>query len=143
MLSKWDDGRIKLAVTQRALRFRRAESELFERGDYLDLAVHGPVKERLMVIARRLGDSWAAAAIPRLTAGLLGFPPRTYAGEAAWTNMTVTLPDDAPDRWYDVLTGSDMGSKASDDGRGKHLPLAAVLGTLPLALLAGQRRVGH
>src|SRR5881396_1122931 len=41
LMQTWPDGRIKLFLTQRVLRFRREHADLFHRGEYLPLAVSG------------------------------------------------------------------------------------------------------
>src|SRR6266542_3330113 len=37
LMQTWPEGRIKLFLTQRVLRFRRENADLFERGEYLPL----------------------------------------------------------------------------------------------------------
>jgi (1->4)-alpha-D-glucan 1-alpha-D-glucosylmutase len=132
LLAGWEDGRIKLLVTARALALRLGESALFERGEYLVPAVEGGPKERLLVVGRRLEDSWTLAFIPRLTAGLLGFPGRSYPGGQVWGETAVTLPEEAPADWTDVLTLRPVAAC------GRRLPAGHVLDELPLALLTGR-----
>ena len=52
LVEHWPDGRIKLYVTSKGLRFRRDHSELFLAGEYLPLAPSGPQSEHVFAFAR-------------------------------------------------------------------------------------------
>ena len=66
------DGRIKLYVTAAALRARRADPDLYLRGDYVPLPVAGTRAAHVFAFARAFGTGRAVVAIvPRLTATLL------------------------------------------------------------------------
>ena len=80
----------------------------------------------VVAFARRAGDAWAVAVAPRLTVGL--GRGRWPVGEV-WGRSVLRLPDGAPERWSNVLTGEEL----SVSGGG--LPLARALATLPVALL--------
>lgn len=147
LLARWHDGRIKLLVTRRALALRRAETELFERGSYADLSPEGPLSDRLLIILRHMGDSWALAVIPRLPVALLGPSARTYSAKGLWGGARLALPQDTPDRWTDALRGRVVvagggvaGYAGSHElGSSNSLLLAHVLEELPMALLFGRR----
>ena len=126
LLGPWPDGRVKLLVTSRALRFRRQQAELFASGSYTPLHASGRMDGHVVAFARRAGDAWAVAVAPRLTVG----PGRGRwpVGEV-WGRSVLRLPDGAPERWSNVLTGEEL----SVSGGG--LPLARALATLPVALL--------
>ena len=60
LMQTWPDGRIKMFLTQRVLRFRREHADLFERAEYLPLQASGTFAEWCVSFARRLADKWIA-----------------------------------------------------------------------------------
>jgi (1->4)-alpha-D-glucan 1-alpha-D-glucosylmutase len=106
-------GAAKLLVTSRALRLRRDHPELFSR--YTPLTVVGPAAPHAVAVDR--GGAFVAAT--RLPAGL--------AALGGWQDTVVLVPA-VPLR--DVLTGRRYA--------GGEVPLAALLGTYPVALLVAE-----
>jgi (1->4)-alpha-D-glucan 1-alpha-D-glucosylmutase len=88
LMQTWPDGRIKLFLIQRLLRFRREHGDLFERGEYLPLQTTGTFTESCVSFVRRLDDNWIAVLAPRLSSRV-GFPP---VGEA-WQDTAIQLPE--------------------------------------------------
>jgi len=134
LLPAWKDGRIKLFVTCRALNFRRERRDLFLSGAYLPLSASGGNKEHVLAFARRYKTHWAVAAVPRLVTRLS--PPGAFPlGQEAWgSGSGLLLPEGAPDRWRNAITGEEI---RVSPGRGKKtLPLHAVFRHLPVALLS-------
>jgi (1->4)-alpha-D-glucan 1-alpha-D-glucosylmutase len=86
LMKTWPDGRIKMFLTQRILRFRREYSDLFERGEYLPLDASGTFAECCVSFVRRLDDKWIAVIAPRLSSRV-GFPP---IGDA-WQDTAIDL----------------------------------------------------
>jgi len=126
LCANWQDGRIKLYLTYKALNFRRAHAELFQQGEYLGLSGDS----HTCGFARRLGDEWVIAAVPRNTARLAPSRKRLLQPNI-WGNAALELPEDAPRRWHDVLTGAEIRV------RGNALKLAEAFASFPVALLAG------
>lgn len=92
--STWRDGRIKLALTQKLLRFRMTDPELFARGSYEPLAVSG--SDHVCAFLRRLGER-AIVVVAAL------WPWRELRPFA------VPLPDGLHSaRWSNVLTGREI-----------------------------------
>lgn len=52
LVDAWPDGRIKLAWTRTLLGLRNTYPEVFQRGDYLPLEVHGPHRGHVIAFAR-------------------------------------------------------------------------------------------
>ena len=88
LMQAWPDSRIKLFLTQRMLRFRRENADLFQRGEYLPLHTSGTFAECCVSFARRLADKWIVVIAPRLSARI-GFPP---VGKL-WKDTTVEFPE--------------------------------------------------
>jgi len=130
LLSRWRDGRVKQAVIARALALRRARPALFAEGAYLPLQVAGARAGHAVGFARVGEGSAVLAVVPRLPAALLGEASLPLVPGAAWGDTHLRLPPRlAALEWRDALTGAALR------GRGGRLPVAALLGQLPVALL--------
>jgi (1->4)-alpha-D-glucan 1-alpha-D-glucosylmutase len=135
LLSRWEDGRIKLFLTYKALTFRRRHRDLFLSGSYVPLAVSGGKKEHVLAFAREHNRFWAVAAVPRLMTRLVA-PGEFPVGQKAWgTQGGLLLPEGSPDRWSNTFTGETLSAPATNGKR--HLPLSGVFHHFPVALLAG------
>src|SRR5947207_5506175 len=88
LMRAWPDGRIKMFLTQRVLRFRREHADLFQRGEYLPLRASGMFAESCISFARQLTDKWIAVIAPRLSSRV-GFPP---IGER-WKDTGIEFPE--------------------------------------------------
>jgi (1->4)-alpha-D-glucan 1-alpha-D-glucosylmutase len=127
----WRSGAIKLYMTARGLRARRDDPELFVDGDYLPLAVVGANAAHVLAFARRFGDRWAIAIVPRLTTQLCR-PPLFPVGPDVWGDTAVVLPANAPDAWHDVMCSA---SRTAVDHT---IPVGTVLDGLPVSLLTSR-----
>jgi (1->4)-alpha-D-glucan 1-alpha-D-glucosylmutase len=87
LMQTWPDGRIKMFLTQRMLRFRREHADLFQRGEYLPVQASGTFAESCISFLRRFGDNWIVVIAPRLSSRI-GFPP---IGEL-WKDTAIELP---------------------------------------------------
>ena len=68
LLQNWPDGRIKLFLTQRLLRFRRDHARFFNRGNYLPLGqwdLCGLLWSRLLGSTKANGSRWSFRDFPR------------------------------------------------------------------------------
>jgi (1->4)-alpha-D-glucan 1-alpha-D-glucosylmutase len=88
LLQNWPDGRIKMFLTQKVLRFRREHVDLFREGSYVPVRTDGMFAESCIAFGReRKGQSIMVIA-PRLSSRV-GFPP---IGEK-WGDTEVVVPD--------------------------------------------------
>ena len=125
LLENWQDGRIKLHVTQRALSLRRDNAALFSEGEYVPLDVTGEYADNVLAFARRHGDAWAIAAVARLTANMGALP----VGQS-WGDTRILLPPGAPARWRNVFTNETISTASGA------LPVEKDFAHLPVSLLA-------
>ncbi len=86
-------GAEKLFTLWRTLECRKRHPRLFAEGDYMPVAVQGP----LLSYCRRHGDQWLLVAIPLIRYG------SSFA-----TRRCLNLPPDAPTQWTDVFTGAGL-----------------------------------
>jgi len=128
LMHDWPDGRIKIFLTQRALRFRSEHSNVFQKGDYLPLHVSGDFKDCCVAFARRFERQVVAVIVPRISSRI-GFPP---VGDK-WKDTAIELPDGFPlERWRDALTGREVWIKD------RQIPAASVMAIFPFAMIANQ-----
>jgi (1->4)-alpha-D-glucan 1-alpha-D-glucosylmutase len=125
LLRNWPDGRIKMFLTQRTLRFRNEHVDLFQRGNYLPLRVTGRCADSCIAFARQLDGQWMIAMAPRLSSRV-GFPP---IGDL-WKETALELPDNLraePAR--EVFTGRDLQIQ------NRQIRLADAMSMLPFAMV--------
>ncbi len=121
-------GLAKLWVTWRCLTLRRERPALFERGEYVPLAVSGAKSAHVVAFARRLGDEVALVIAGRLFAGLGAAVGELPLGETVWADTAVDLsPLGAPRPMLERLSGATREIGAT-------LPLAAAWNGFPGAL---------
>jgi (1->4)-alpha-D-glucan 1-alpha-D-glucosylmutase len=124
LLQQWPDGRIKLFLTQRLLRFRREHQALFEHGKYLPLTLSGTFSDCCIAFAREHEGRWIAVLAPRLSSRV-GFPP--IGGK--WQDTAVELPASlSREGARELFTGREL---RGDDGVVK---LSNAMAILPFAV---------
>jgi (1->4)-alpha-D-glucan 1-alpha-D-glucosylmutase len=131
LLRHWPDGRIKLLLTQRLLRFRREHAELFQRGNYLPLTVTGEFAHCCVAFAREHEGRWMAVMVPRLSSRV-GFPP---IGEK-WKDTAVELPASlSRENAVEFFNGGAVGAQGP-------VPLSEAMVVLPFAAFSNAPRSG-
>jgi len=144
LLAFWDDGRVKLYLTYKALNLRKFRQELFAAGAYLPVKVNGPYFEHACSFIRCHGGQWVLVAVPRMPARLQASisdlraadphnPASLLAGSEIWGGNVLLLPVHAPDSWQNILTGEYI--QADFSNMGKVLPLAKIFSNFPVTLL--------
>jgi (1->4)-alpha-D-glucan 1-alpha-D-glucosylmutase len=128
LLQNWSDGRIKLFLTQRLLRFRRDHAALFRQGTYLPLTVSGAFADCCVAFLREYEGEWIAVVVPRLSSRV-GFPP---VGDK-WKDTMVELPESlSREGARELFTARDL---PADNGA---LKLSEAMAILPFAAYANQ-----
>jgi (1->4)-alpha-D-glucan 1-alpha-D-glucosylmutase len=128
LLQNWPDGRIKLFLTQRLLRFRRDQAALFGQGTYLPLTVSGTFADCCVAFVRAHEGKWIAVIVPRLSSRV-GFPP---IGEK-WKDTVVALPESLSRAGArELFTARDLHA---DNGA---LKLSEAMAILPFAIYTNQ-----
>ncbi|MFH1724311.1 MAG: malto-oligosyltrehalose synthase [Elusimicrobiota bacterium] len=128
LLEDMADGAVKLFLIHRGLAARRRHPELFREGDYVPLQASGRAGN-VVAFARRRGTQWCVAIAPRMFAALVG-AGELPLGDRVWGDARLELPQPAPARWTDAVTGSRL--------EGRVLPLADALAAFPVALLLSE-----
>jgi len=134
LLSRIEDGRIKLYVTWRALNLRRRYPDVFSEGAYLDLKASGPRAEHICAFVRRFEDREVLAAATRWFARLAGDSEQLPLGSPTWEETWIEPPDGAHARSYrNVLTDETVQVREHADGTG--FRAADLFNWFPVALL--------
>ena len=134
LLEHWEDGRIKLFTTQRALDCRRRLRELFHSGDYVPLPARGAAPDRLVAFARHRGTVTVLVVLPRLMRSLTDGGAHLPIGAAVWRDTRLLLPREIPDQVYrNCFTGALLRSQAAEEGPA--LLGREILADFPVALL--------
>jgi (1->4)-alpha-D-glucan 1-alpha-D-glucosylmutase len=129
----WQDGRIKLYLTDRALDFRRVHADLYSDGDYTPIDSTGVRSTNVCAFARHQDAQWCLTVVPRLTTQLA--PSGRMPVGAVWQDTALLLPARAPAQWHDTLTGETVSAQETADGS-RVLMLSDVLKRFPVGLLA-------
>ncbi len=131
LLRGYRDGRIKLWLTWRTLKFRNENKELFQSGDYIPLQVLNDKDEHLVAFARAHEGKAAIVAAPRLSYTMMRGGEKPPLG-AAWGHIEVVLPEEAAGRRLrNVITGEIL--TASSDNS---LLCREIFAHFPVALLS-------
>jgi (1->4)-alpha-D-glucan 1-alpha-D-glucosylmutase len=125
LLQNWPDGRIKVFLTQRALRFRNEQVELFRSGNYLPLRATGSFADCCLCFARQLDQRSIIVIVPRLSSRI-GFPP---IGEH-WRDTVVELPENVSlHRGHEIFTGRELSIQ------NRQIRVSDAMSILPFAII--------
>lgn len=128
--ANWEDGRIKLFVTQQALKFRQSFPGLFSAGKYLALKTSFEGQAQVLAFARYTESHWCLVLLP-LNVVSLSEAGTFPLGEKTWKNATVSLPETAPSAWKNIFTNEKITGT-------EMLTLAEVFKTFPVAILTSE-----
>jgi (1->4)-alpha-D-glucan 1-alpha-D-glucosylmutase len=110
LMDHWPDGRIKLYLIRKALRFRREHKDLFADGEFIPLRSEGRYSRNVLGFLRRQGTSWAMIAAPRWTSQLS--TASSGAIKFDWDDTRLMLPKEAPGEWRSIF-GPDQATLQS------------------------------
>jgi (1->4)-alpha-D-glucan 1-alpha-D-glucosylmutase len=132
LLNSWQDGRLKLYITYKALNIRRIYREVFRDGQYFPLEITGRKQEHAIAFSRHREGTWILVVVGRFLTKLTepeGFP----LDETVWQGNRILLAKGMPEKWLNIFTGESLQAALQEQG----LSLSEVLNTLPVALLVG------
>jgi (1->4)-alpha-D-glucan 1-alpha-D-glucosylmutase len=138
LLDNDDLGRSKLFLIWRAMNLRRAQCELFERGDYTPLPAFGARREHVIAFARNWEKKGVIAVVPRLVCGLVQGKETAPLGVEVWGDTFIPLPAaKTGDLFRNAITGETVPVYEKDGVA--QLGVGGVLKTFPVALLEAAR----
>lgn len=135
----WQDGVVKLAWTAALLGLRRSNPAVFQRGSWLPIACRGPMRDRVVCVARIAGEEAVMLAGFLHPLGVLAADSLAPTRTAALDGTTLVLPGtfSAPRVWRILRPG--MPTEAWTP----HARLAQLLNGAPVAVVASAPSVGH
>lgn len=119
ILTSWQDGRVKLYVTQKALRHRARHKELFLTGHYVPLEPAGEQAARVTAFARELNGDAVVVIAGRFFAEFGGADSVTL-DPSVWKDTEIPLPGGALARvelWEDIFSGRTVTARERDGRR--------------------------
>jgi (1->4)-alpha-D-glucan 1-alpha-D-glucosylmutase len=130
LMANYQDGRIKMWVTMRALNFRREHHELFRSGSYTPLTTTNEKQEHVAAFARSYEDRSMVVAVPRFSYTLMRGRVQPPIGDV-WGNAELQLPAEVlGTRLLNVFTGEEFPVN------GRTLPCRQLFAFFPVALLS-------
>ncbi len=138
LMTRWEDGRIKMLVTAVGLRLRREWPDVFLSGRYVPLVTDVTVPSGLMAFARTLDARAALFVAPRLMAPLVigaGANSKTVPlGGDAWKTSRIILPPELHGRVFrHRITGVDVLPAAA--GGDEWIFAGQIFDTVPVGIL--------
>ncbi len=128
-----NDGKIKMFVTHKALMHRKANRDLFEKGEYLPLAATGSRANHVCAFERRRNRASAIIIAPRFLTRLVSGTGSLPFGKEVWGDTRLILPDAVPAQSYrNVFTGEITSARVSGPAE---IFLSDVFASFPVALL--------
>jgi (1->4)-alpha-D-glucan 1-alpha-D-glucosylmutase len=106
LVRTYQDGRIKLWVTARALAYRREFRSLFHSGSYTPMFATGERQEHVLAFARSRAHEAALIAVPRLVSKLTAGERRAPIG-GVWGDTELSVPP-GTSVLRDVFTGQEL-----------------------------------
>ncbi len=123
LFKNWQDGRIKLLITSRLLRFRRENPNIFRAGAYIPIAAKGAHSDNVVAFCREHASGSILIVVPRLSSHV-GTPPVGYV----WEDTALEWTSVGDQKYVDLFTGKEMESTSISD----------LLNDFPAAVLATQ-----
>jgi (1->4)-alpha-D-glucan 1-alpha-D-glucosylmutase len=134
LLSKKEDGRIKLFLIHRALRARKDRSRIFQNGAYIPMQAGGKYSRHVIAFARKYEGRWAISLAPRFLTSLITedmFP----LDKQVWDDTYVVLPEPMCSQWRDAVSDRTVSGE-------KTLMIAEAMKCFPVALLFNLEEAG-
>jgi len=125
----------KLYLTWKALNIRKQHAALFQRGDYMPLAVTGEKSNHAVAFARTFEGRCAVVAVPRLCAKLLADSHQTLADPAGWSGTSLELPGFHASCYHNIFTGECIPAASEQVQK---LSLGDLFQSFPVALLLSE-----
>jgi (1->4)-alpha-D-glucan 1-alpha-D-glucosylmutase len=134
MLEHWNDGRIKLFLMQKAIRFRRENAALFQEGEFVPLETQGECRQNVVSFMRRRNGSQIVVAAPRWLSQVAASASGHV--ERDWHNTEIVLPPDSSAHWRTVIESHEITTHPKTDGSAPSLRVADLFDHFPVAFLS-------
>lgn len=129
IVRNWCDGRLKLYLIWKALRFRCDHADLFHEGEFVPVQTAGCKARNVIAFLRRTLHSTVLAVVPRWMAKL----PEEPGQVQDWCDTHVVLPSGSSKVWTSILSQIEL--KADSREGESTLKMNDLLMDFPVALL--------
>jgi len=135
------DGRVKQALIARTLALRHACPALFAEGSYEPLEGRGPLADRVIAFARRLGDQVAVVVVPRTASRLLHREQHFLFDVSAWADTVIA--SEPHDLINLLAAGRPTGALISVGQLFGEFPVALLISPAMAEALASENAAAH
>jgi (1->4)-alpha-D-glucan 1-alpha-D-glucosylmutase len=135
LTTNWQDGRVKLFLTQRGLHLRRRLPNLFASGHYAPVQVSGTRSEHAFSYVRTLQDAALMVVAPRLCSTVIDDGKNLTAAQA-WGDTTLAFPSDWNGPAIDLFSGESIPNTNVQGSRS--VGFADVLRNFPVGLIGNE-----
>lgn len=102
----YSSGKIKMYTLFKALKQRRNFPQVFEKGEYIQLEVREPFRDKVLAYARRHEDHWYLAVVPVMVTNI--FDEQLKPEAKVSDQPVLELPNELPGKWKNVYTNEIM-----------------------------------
>jgi (1->4)-alpha-D-glucan 1-alpha-D-glucosylmutase len=128
-----DDGRIKLYVIYKALKYRALNRAAFENGRYIPLEVAGFGQNNVVAFMRVSEGQTLCIVVPRFLSNIVDEEHLPFG--SAWKDTFVIMPSNETHRYRNIFTGEVLSTVNQAGATG--FPLSGLFSDFPVALLTG------
>jgi malto-oligosyltrehalose synthase/4-alpha-glucanotransferase len=134
------DGRIKLWLTNKLLKLRKEQGDLFQEAEYVPLKLSGAYADHVLAFARQYRQKWIVVAVPLHSAELCRQQQATDFFSIDWKDTRISLPARLKQKAEDIFLDGEWNV-------GKALLIKDLFAQLPLSVLKiesfeSQRKAG-
>ncbi len=138
MVEYWHDGRIKLFLLQKTIRYLRENAALFQEGEFLPLETQGEYRKHVVCFMRRRNGDQVLVVVPRWLSQI-AFSAKGQ-GQRDWHDTEVMLPPNSSVRWRSLLSGHEVMAQQGDHSfAGQALKVADLFESFPMAFFGSTR----
>jgi (1->4)-alpha-D-glucan 1-alpha-D-glucosylmutase len=129
-----ENGYVKLFLAYKALNYRKAHRDLFERGEYLPIGVKGERSRHICAFARKSETATLVVVAPRFFSRLIQKQDELPVGKTVWADMFLSVPFEAAGVSYrNIFTGEIVSSWKYGDATA--FSVSEILANFPVALI--------
>ncbi|TVM00073.1 MAG: malto-oligosyltrehalose synthase [Candidatus Brocadia sp. WS118] len=105
-----DNGKTKLYLIYKALNYRKANREIFERGEYAPLEAMGEKAMNVCSFVRKLGNSRLLIVVPRFFTRLIQQPDVLPLGKDVWKDSYIILSHEETEKKYQNIFSGEIAT---------------------------------
>jgi len=125
-----ESGKIKMFLIAKILNFRKNNSLIFKKGNYIPIEVKGEYSDNIIAFARQYEGQAILTVVPRLFYKLTNIESPLPLGEKTWQNTRIILPEEFQDKTIkNIIVNEDIKTL------GEKLKVKDILNKFPVGIL--------